>query len=210
MKQSGMKPVAFIAGLFLVCVVGAAEGPTLIDSLNAVIGDLQAKVKKQEAAIEYLQAKMLLLRKELKEKQKENARLIKLCQKAGVYTGKPGRRFPRLPLGKDGQPLGFTRIEAGTIGWVNSVRVQQIIDANNAIVHIAIVKKDGTLTNTRSGYLKRKVWLKGVDTTGAADRSAIDLNCLCQITGTKSYMAVTGAQRTIFVMEPVGGDGSIK
>lgn len=214
MKKSGMKAVGFIAGLFLVCVVGAAEGPTLIDSLNAVIADLQAKVKKQEAAIGYLQAKMVELRKELKAQQKENARLIKLCQKAGVYTGKPGRRFPRLPHGTNEQVQRLTKVELGASGWVDSVVAEQIIDANNMIVSLAIGVsrvnprlRGKTAVATRPALVSpgglameghpvvhtKNVWLKGINTAGLVDGSSVAINCLCHITGTKAYTAVSGA-----------------
>jgi hypothetical protein len=223
-----MKRTGLVITLFLVGMACAAE-PAPVGSPEPNTADLQATVKKQGAAIKCLQAKMVELRKELKAQQKENARLIKLCQRAGVYTGKPGRRFPRPLRGANGQLQRLTKVELGASGWVGSVTAEQIIDANNMIVKLSVGVsrvnprlRGKTAVVTRPGlvspkglamegypvYHTKTVWLKGINTTGLADNGGIDLNCLCHITGTKSYTTVTGAQRTIFVMEPVGGDGS--
>ena len=47
------------------------------------------------------------------------------------------------------------------------------------------------------------VFVKGVSSAGVADGNQIEHKGLLKVTGTKSYTDTLGAQRTVFVVEPV-------
>lgn len=88
--------------------------------------------------------------------------------------------------------LSYTRtIRVGDIGDPVGVRITQIIDGQNLVVE-TVFRGDGK---------EQRIWLKGFLTEGLADDTGYRPGCI-EVTGTKTYVTVTGASSTILLAEP--------
>jgi hypothetical protein len=84
------------------------------------------------------------------------------------------------------QPI--TRLGVGAEGILpEACSITQIIDARHCIID----------------YEGVGIWLEGFSTAGKVDGSTINIPHPIRISGTKSYITVLGAQRTVFVAEPL-------
>jgi hypothetical protein len=101
----------------------------------------------------------------------------------------------------------------GSIGYLSSVKVLHIFDANNFLgqfeqtfyVSTGSVGESRFLTfaPTRPVSYPKKVWIKGLPTKNLVDNMRIDTNCLFKVTGTKSFEDNYDGKITVFLIEPV-------
>jgi len=200
----------FIIGVMLAaCLFGLrtmlwGQEPNDIEELKTTITKLEKQIEQQEKKIKRL-------REDLQAEKEENQRLTKICREAGINFEKTERpmvvdyqvcQTPIKPavLSDSMETLGFTKLEVGELGWINGLKIEQIIDANNAIVIIQLETGEPV---TNMGVPIRTVWLKGVQTDGLADDKWLTINHHFVITGTKTYNTAMGSHKTLYVIEPV-------
>lgn len=135
---------------------------------------------------------------------------------ARAADGKPPRK-PHLVFGSKMNVGHVGRIPAGSPEGEKTpyygVTILQVLGETEILVEVAMIewrqKFSGEGATARFlGFAPEPagsvtVIVRGVDTTGAVDGKRIDLEGDWQVAGTQSYQAVNGAQRTVFVLEPV-------
>lgn len=203
----------FIIGVtFAACLFGLHTtlwGQESNDVNNVV--ELKMTIAKLEKQIEQQERQLKRMREELQAEKEENQRLTKICREAGINFEKVESpmevdyqvcQTPIKPvvLSESMKTLEFTETEVGALGWIGSLIIQQIIDANNAIVRIRLEIGEPISNPER---LFRTVWLKGVQTDGFADDTSQIVNHHFVITGTKTYDTAMGSHTTLYIIEPV-------
>lgn len=176
---------------------------------NIIIANLEKKLEQKNRLLEKL-------KKDLIAERKEKERLMKLCKGAGINYEITQEQIQAEPdykicstiikpnTGSDSMAtLGFTKIEPGTIGWIDYLSLHQIVDPNNAIVNIILHNADGSFQFVNYTPIEATVWLKGVYTQGYADGTRININHHFAVTGTKTYETAMGSKKTIYAIEPI-------
>ena len=193
---------------FATCLLGLhtmlwGQEPNDIAELKTIIAKLEKQIEQQEKKIKKI-------REELQAEKEVNQRLTKICREAGINFEKTESPMEvdyqvcQTPvkaavLSDSMKTLGFTDLKVGALGWISSLTIEQIIDANNAIVRIQLEAGE-PISPDRFYLLNRTVWLKGVQTDGLADDTWLTINHHFVITGTKTYNI---AMKTLYVIEPV-------
>lgn len=141
-----------------------------------------------------------------KEEAKQLANHVKSL-KADIAARKSDNKFsaPRLDLF---QP------RKGTIGKIPdlvTITVLQIIDANtmHVIPSETRTKIDFVGFEAKQSFYEEegpRLIIRGISTTGTADKSKVRLRQLFEITGTESFTSVVGDKRTVFVLQPINID----
>jgi DNA gyrase/topoisomerase IV subunit A len=194
---------------FVVLAVVVCLAATLWGQEPNDIAELKMTIAKLEKQIEHKEQQLKKMREELQAEREKNQKLTRICREAGINfetTESPMEvdyevcRTPIKPaiLSNSMKTLEFTETEVGALGWIDSLIIQQIIDANNAIVRIGL-RTGGPISSPEY----RTVWLKGVQTDGFADETSQIVNHHFVITGTKTYDTAIGSQTTLYVVEPV-------
>jgi hypothetical protein len=184
-----------------------------VAELKIIIAKLEKQIEEQEKKIKRLREELQTEKEELQAEQKENKRLTKICREAGINVEKTESptqadyevcTTPIEPnvLSDSMKTLGFTDLKVGELGWIDRLIIQQIIDANNAIVRV-MLERGEPITPNQIDFLYKTVWLKGVQTNRFADDTSQVINHYFVITGTKTYRTAMGGQKTIYVIEPV-------
>lgn len=194
-----------------------------IEELKTIIAKLEKQIEQQESKIRRLREELRAGREELRAgkeelqvEKEENKRLIKICREAGINVEKTESPTqadyevcttpiePNNILSDSMETLGFTALGVGALGWISYFPIEQIIDANNAIVTIRMVAaRDPTYEEIKAHKFDVTVWLKGVQTKGRADNTLLKVNHYFAVTGTKTYDTAIGSHTTLYVIEPV-------
>jgi len=85
----------------------------------------------------------------------------------------------------------------------HSLRVFQVIKANEVIVEPYWYEE--TVEETA-----QPIWVVGVPTAGMTTKADVKLDQVFHVSGTRSYQTISGATKTVFVIEPVDVDAWIK
>lgn len=207
----------FLSIIILLCA-GIAYGQDDPNALIAKIAQLEKTIARQEHIIEKQETK-------LEEQEKEIKRLLALCRQNGIETnprmlrqgpkayGIPAHRFNGLKVG-----------QIAYLGSGNSLKVEQIIDKQNAIAVFKIEIRpknpnpkdpfDGkvvtdtyrTPTGTQINYAypeyTQHVWVRGISTQNLVDGSYIKTDKPLKVTGTKTIDGNVLFGSTVFLLEP--------
>jgi hypothetical protein len=92
-------------------------------------------------------------------------------------------------------PIHTADLHIGTTGILFDVKIMNIIDDNNMIVWL-----DEAVGNIDD--ILRPVWIRGISTVGRVTDSNCDITTPLEVTRTIQYTAVSGAVKTIFMLEP--------
>ena len=194
------------------------------DRTNAAYARLHAKQAAATQPATITNAELQELQSELTALRVENAKLRELLTKAAeaiqaaqvpaqqaAAPQEKKRTKVKLPIVPPhqpqigalempvGSPLDFTLdMEVGSVGWVTTPRVVEVIDGNNAVIEVF----QGTPNGQRLVGRDRQVLMRGVSTDGMADDTR-----LLPDRWPARYFEVTGTDkvngRTYFVIEMV-------
>jgi len=187
-----------------------------ITELKTIIANLEEQIERKDRILEKIKEDVLAIKRELSAERKEKERLIRLCREAGISFEKTEDpiegdyqvcQIPIKPavLSDSMRTLGFTKIEVGELGWVSSLKIEQIVDSNNAIVEVHTWYSDGS-QNISWGVFdvpSVAVRVRGVQMEGFADDTTQKINHYFAVTGTKTYKTAIGGSKTLCVIEPV-------
>jgi hypothetical protein len=212
-KKSFILVVTFAVYLFGLQTSLWGQESNDIAELKTIITNLEKRIEQKDQLLEKI-------KKDLLSERTEKERLVTLCREAGINFEKntespieadyqvcqtpikPGVISGSIPPSLS----GFTKIEIDALDWVDTLRIQRIIDTNNAIVEIVLHNDDGTVgigSGISTTIPCQTVWLKGVQTNGFADDTRQTINHYFAVTGTKTYQTAMGSQKTLYVIEPV-------
>jgi outer membrane murein-binding lipoprotein Lpp len=211
----------FVVLAVVVCLAATLWGqePNDVVELKTTIAKLEKQIEEQEKKIKRLREELRAGKEELQAEQEENKRLTKICREAGINVEKTESPMQadyevcttpieQNVLSDSMKTLGFTKLEVGALGWIDYIRIEHIIDANNAIVTIQLERMlenkhltyEQVYEQTQAHVFDRTVWLKGVQTKGRADDSSLKINHYFAVTGTTAGMDY---YTTLYVIEPV-------
>lgn len=111
----------------------------------------------------------------------------------------------RKHLSSNGKPAVLSPLEVGRVGqlpYEQDAIVRQVVNPSEMIVEITVTVHLSARTPRRRPITKR-VWMKGVPTTGLVDNSRMPTGFLFRVSGTKMYETVAGSSKTIFLLEPI-------
>ena len=132
------------------------------------------------------------------EAKRKHVKLLQELLSRQVEDGKTQKRDA---------PLDLEKMEVGDIGLLpdtlnqfeTEVRVFQVSGPSEMIVELRE-------TYGERGPYKQKMhhfWVSNVPTAGLVDNKTIKLGQLFDVVGTKTYMTVAGANRTIYKLSPI-------
>jgi hypothetical protein len=229
-KKSFILVVTFAVCLFGLQTSLLGQEPNDIAELKVIITNLEKQIEQKNRLLEKI-------KKDLIVEREEKERLIKLCREAGVSfekTGSPVEADYQVcqtsikpgVISDSMETVGFTKIAVGEVGWIASLKIQQIIDSNNAIVEIgqhtvgsgsggggggitrlpagsAIPSRLASAPHRPDDIPYQTVWLKGIQTNGFADDTRQTIHHYFAVTGTKTYQTAIDSDKTLYVIEPV-------
>jgi hypothetical protein len=100
------------------------------------------------------------------------------------------------------RPIHNTELHIGVKGILLDVEIMSIVDENNMIVWPDESDED-------AGEDVRPVWIRGINTTGKVDDSVCDIMTPLVVTKTVRYLTLSGAYKTIYMLEPTGFNENI-
>ncbi len=179
-----------------------------VESASAAAVDLDPDIL--IAVRDMLEGRERSLKAAIRAKQDE----IKAIRRNNNYATSRARgnaiRQIKAQIDRFEEDLNATRIEryvappfgdpmiVGAIGQFRDLLgVQQIIDANNVLVH------DATHTRPLYPLQPSTIWIRGVDTSTFADGEDVYFRGTFVVTGTTRYTTVSGGSRTVYVAEVI-------
>jgi uncharacterized coiled-coil protein SlyX len=161
-KKCFIVVVTLAACLFGLHTTLLGQEPNDIEELKTIIAKMEKQIEQQEKKIKRLREELRAGKEELQAEKDENKRLIKICREAGINVEKTESpmkvdyevcQTPIKPaiLSDSMKTLGFTKLEVGELGWIGSLDIKQVIDANNAIVAIPLYRSDGSIAERYTG-----------------------------------------------------------